>query len=147
MDIVIANHVPRLCDNETRVVEPRRATRPFNSREGLLIPYLDPKKGRFRALDSFIALEYDQLWKMIGAPPALPPRPPGGAPPAGVPFRAASDLPAAGQRRKTPAAAGAPADVAFGPMGKEPRLLGAMHLFISGSWAPILNKPKKHVFS
>ena len=41
---------------------------------------------------------------MIGAPPALPPRPPGGVPPAGVPFRVAPDLPPAGQRRKTPAA-------------------------------------------
>jgi len=55
---------------------------------------------------------------MIGAPPALPPRPPGGVPPAGVPFRVAPDLPPAGQRRKTPAA-GVAADINYGPMGKD----------------------------
>ena len=50
---------------------------------------------------------------MIGAPPALPPRPPGGAPPPGVPFRA-PDLPPAGQRKKTPAAAGVHAQPKWG---------------------------------
>eukprot|EP00930_Biecheleria_cincta_P017538 TRINITY_DN13915_c0_g1_i3.p1 TRINITY_DN13915_c0_g1~~TRINITY_DN13915_c0_g1_i3.p1 ORF type:complete len:1457 (+),score=511.02 TRINITY_DN13915_c0_g1_i3:83-4453(+) len=56
---------------------------------------------------------------MLGLPPqGLPPRPPGGLPPAGLPVRVpASDLPAAGQRRRSLQAAGAPSNPDEGVYG------------------------------